>query len=83
MTDNSPLSPSVVQQAEAICKATKEVQYLYATHQVNNTLGMRNSPNTLTALNLLLQSEVYIWHKRGGWSGPHQLIAINGQTCTI
>jgi len=78
MTDDSPLSPSIVQWAEAICKAIKEVQCLYATRQVNDALGMRNGPNTLTVLDLLLQSEVRVWCERGGWSGPHQLIAIDG-----
>jgi len=83
MTDDSPPSPSVVQRAEAICKATKEVRRLYATRQVNDALGMRNGPNTSTTLDLPLQSEVRVWREKGGWSGPHQLIAIDGQTCTI
>ena len=54
MTDDSPPSPSVVQRAEAIRKATKEVRRLYATRQVNNALGIRNSLDTLTTLNLPL-----------------------------
>jgi len=60
-----------MQQAEAIRKAIKEVQYLYATRQVNNALGIRNSPNTLTTLDLLLQSEVHVWREKGGWLGPY------------
>jgi len=24
-----------------------------------------------------------VWREKGGWSGPHKLIAIDGQTCTI
>ena len=83
MTDDSPPSPSVVQRAEAIRKAMKEVRRLYATRQVNDALGMRNGPNTSTTLNLPLQSEVRVWREKGGWSGPHKLIAIDGQTCTI
>jgi len=55
-----------MQQAEAICKAIKEVQRLYATRQVNNALGIRNGPNTLTTLDLPLQSKVRIWRKKGG-----------------
>jgi len=43
---------------------------------------MKNGPNTLTTLNLPLRSEVCIWHKKKR-SGPHQLIAINSQTCII
>jgi len=71
MTNNSPPSPSVVQRAEAIRKATKEVRRLYATRQVNDALGMRNGPNTLTTLNLPLQSKVRVWREKGGWLGPH------------
>jgi len=51
--------------------------------QVNNTLGMRNGPNTSTTLDLPLQSDIHIWHEKKGWSGPHKLIAINSQTCII
>ena len=32
MTNNSLLSPSIVQQAKAIYKAIKEVQYIYAIY---------------------------------------------------
>ena len=64
MTDDSLLSLSIVQQAEAIRKATKEVQYIYAKRQVNNILGIRNGLNTLTTLNLPLQSEVRVWCER-------------------
>ena len=71
MTNDSPLSPFIVQRAEAIRKAIKEVWRLYATRQVNDALGIRNSPNTLTTLNLPLQSKVRVWRKKGGWSGPH------------
>ena len=44
---------------------------------------MRNGPNTLTTLNLPLQSEVRVWREKRGWRGPYKLIAIDGQTCTI
>ena len=77
MTDDSPPSPSVVQRAEAIRKATKEVRRIYATRQVNDALGMRNGPNTSTTLNLLLQSKVCVWREKKGWRGPYKLIAID------
>ena len=83
ITNDSPPSPSIVQRAEAIRKAMKEVRRLYATRQVNDVLGMRNGPNTSTTLNLPLQSEVRVWREKGGWSGPYKLIAIDGQTCII
>jgi len=78
MTDNSLLSPSVTQRAEAIRKAIKEVRRIYATRQVNDVLRMRNGLNTLIIIDLPLQSEVWVWRKKGGWLGPHTLIAIKG-----
>ena len=83
MTNDSLPSLSIAQQAKAIYKAIKKVQYIYATRQVNDALGIKNGLNTLITLNLPLQSEVRVWHKKKGWRGPYKLIAINGQTCTI
>jgi len=60
-----------MQQAEAIRKAIKEVRRLYAIRQVNNALGIRNGLNTLTTLNLPLQSKVRVWREKGGWLGPY------------
>jgi hypothetical protein len=60
MTDDSPPSLSIVQRAEAIRKATKEIQRLYATRQVNDALGTRNGPDTSATLSLPLQSEVRV-----------------------
>ena len=77
ITDNSLLSPSIMQWAEAIYKVIKEVWCLYATRQVNNVLGIRNSPNTLIMLDLPLQFEVYVWRKKRGWLGLYKLIVIN------
>jgi len=54
ITNDSPLSPSIMQRAEAIRKVIKEVWRLYATRQVNDALGMRNGLNILTMLNLPL-----------------------------
>ena len=72
-----------MQRAEAIRKAIKEVRRLYAIRQVNNALGIRNGLNTLTMLNLPLQSKVRVWRKKKGWLGLYKLIIINSQTCTI
>ena len=83
MTDDSPPSPSIVQRAEAIRKAMKEIRHLYAKRQVDDALAMRNGPNTSMTLDLPLQSDVRVWREKGGWSGPHKLIATDGQTCTI
>jgi len=55
-----------MQRAKAIHKAIKKVWRLYTTRQVNNVLGIRNGLNTLTTLNLPLQSKVRVWRKKGG-----------------
>jgi hypothetical protein len=83
MTDMDPPSPSIIQRAQAIHAATKELQRLYAEHQVSDALAMRNGPNTQPTLDLLIDSDVRIWHKKDGWQGPYKLIATNGETCTI
>jgi hypothetical protein len=54
MTNDSPLSLSITQRAEAIRKASKEVRRLYATRQVNDVLGIRNGPNISDMLDLPL-----------------------------
>ena len=54
ITEMDPPSPSVTKRAEAIRAATKEVRRIYAERQVENALAMRNGPNTLATLNLLL-----------------------------
>ena len=54
MTNDLLPSLSIVQRAEAIRKATKEVQRLYATHQVSNVLETRNGPDTSAILSLPL-----------------------------
>jgi hypothetical protein len=83
MTDESPPSPTIVQRAEAIRKASKEVRRLYAIRQINDALGMRNGPNTSETTSLPIQSDVRVWREKGGWSGPHKLLATDGQTCTL
>ena len=58
------LSPSVTKKAEAIRVATKEVYYLQAEHQVKDMLAIRNGPNTISTLSLLILLEVYIWREK-------------------
>jgi hypothetical protein len=47
-------SPFIIEQAEAIYKAIKEVWRLYAEQQVNNALAIKNKPNTKLILTLSL-----------------------------
>jgi hypothetical protein len=45
---------TIVKRTKAICAATKKVHWLHIKQQVNNTLAIRNSPNTIAIVNLLL-----------------------------
>jgi len=47
ITDDFLLFPFIVQWAEAICKAIKEVWHFYVICQINNALKIRNGLNTL------------------------------------
>jgi hypothetical protein len=46
ITDMDPPSLSIIQRAQAIYAATKELWQLYAEHQVSDMLAIRNGPNT-------------------------------------
>jgi hypothetical protein len=54
ITRDSPPSPSITEQAEAIYKAMKEVRRFYAERQVNDALAIRNGLNTELVLTLSL-----------------------------
>jgi hypothetical protein len=66
MIKGSAPSLSVIQRAEAIRKATKEIRRLHAERQVQNALAMRNGPSTKATLNLSFQSDVRIWREKDG-----------------
>jgi hypothetical protein len=59
------------------------VRQLYAEYQVSNALTIRNGPNTKPTLDLPIDSDICIWHKKGGWKGPYKLLATNGKTCIV
>jgi hypothetical protein len=48
------LLPFIIKQAKAIHKVIKKVRRLYAKQQVNNTLAIKNKPNTKLVFILLL-----------------------------
>ena len=55
-----PPSPSITKRAEAIRATMKEVQQLHVERQVQDTLAMRNGPDTKITLDLPLQSNVRV-----------------------
>jgi hypothetical protein len=63
MTDNSVLLFTVTKRIETICKATKEIRYLYAKRYITNALVIRNSPNTIPTLELPIQSDIRVWRE--------------------
>jgi hypothetical protein len=64
MTKIDTLLLSITKRAEAIYAATKEVYCLQAKRQVKNILAIKNSPNTISILSLLILLKEYIWHKK-------------------
>jgi hypothetical protein len=63
ITENSVLSPIIIKRTEAIRKATKEVRRFYAKRQVIDTLVIRNGPNIVITLELLIQSDIRVWRE--------------------
>ena len=78
-----PPSLSVTKRTEAIRTATKEVRRLYTERQVKDVLTIRNGPNTKITLDLPLQLDIRVWHKKKGQKGLYKLITINGETYTV
>jgi hypothetical protein len=37
----------------------------------------------MPTLDLPINSDVHIWHKKSGWKGPYKLLATNGKTYTV
>jgi hypothetical protein len=66
LTKIDPLSLSIIKRTEAIYIAIKEVDHLYTERQVKDILAIYNSPNTKITLDLLLQLNIRVWHKKKG-----------------
>jgi len=78
-----PPAPSITEQTAAIQKAITEIVKLQAKQTVNSTLHHHNRPDTTSVYNLLLNSEVLIWHKSGNWTRPYCLLAIENAICCV
>ena len=88
MSNLDPPAPSVAERATAIRKAMVEIAKLRAKKLVNNALHHRNGPDTTLVHDLPLNSEVLVWREgntgQGGkWTGPYNLLAIDGETCKV
>ena len=83
MTSYEGPSTGIVKRAEAIRTAMNEVQKLNAKHQVQDTLVMRNGPDTSDIHKLPLMSDILVWREKEGWTGPYKLMATDGETYTV
>jgi hypothetical protein len=83
MIENSVLSLIITKRAETIRKTTKEVRRFYAGRQVTDILVIQNGPNTVTTLELPIQSDVRVWRETDGWNGPFKLLVTKSETCLI
>jgi hypothetical protein len=64
LTEIDLLSLSVTKKAEAIRAAIKKVRQLYIERQVQDILAIYNSPDIKIILDLLLQSDIQVWHEK-------------------
>jgi hypothetical protein len=83
ITENSILSPTITKRTKTIRKTTKEVRRFYARRQVTDALAIQNGPNTVTTLELPIQSDVRVWRETDRWNRPFKLLVTKGETCLI
>ena len=88
MSNLDPSAPLVVERATVIRKAIVEIVKLRTKKLVNNVLHYRNGPDTTLVHDLPLNSEVLVWREGNTgqgrkWTGPYNLLAINGETCKV
>jgi hypothetical protein len=52
---------------------------------MNAALNIRNGPDpaAYSPMDLLLQSEMRVWRKNGGWQGSFRVVAHDGQNVTL
>ena len=88
MTELDAPSPTVTQCANAVKKAMAEIRKLRAERQVADALSMWNGPKTDAVHNLPPNSPILVWREGNigqarHWDGPHNLLTVEGETCTV
>ncbi|RAL58641.1 hypothetical protein DID88_003561 [Monilinia fructigena] len=88
MTTIDAPAATIVKRANAIKKAMAEIVDINARRQVSDALRMRNGPSTSAIHGLPVNSEVLVWREgkgtgSGKWTGPHILLRMEGETCTV
>jgi hypothetical protein len=69
ISHNSSFSPSITKRAKTVNQAMKKLRKHMAARQVNAVLNTRNGPDpaAYSPMDLLLQNEMRVWRKNGGW----------------
>ncbi|OXV06896.1 hypothetical protein Egran_05336 [Elaphomyces granulatus] len=88
MAESDAPYPTVTQRANAFKKAMGEVKKIRAERQVADALNTRNGPNTTAVHDLPLNAQVLVWREGNtgqsrGWTGPYNLLNVDGETCTV
>ena len=83
LSNTSPPSPSISARAAAIRKAMTEIRRIKASRQIADALSTRNGPDTISTLQLPLQSSVKVWREGRGWTGPHTLLAFSDNQAAV
>jgi hypothetical protein len=60
ITNNSAPSLITTKRAKAIRKASNEIRQYYTKQYIEDALRIRNSPNTIAILKLLIQSDIKV-----------------------
>ena len=84
VTDFLP-SASQQQRANTMTKAMSELQKLKAQRRVQDALNARNGPDTIQTLPLALSlnSKVWIYQEKKGWTGPFKVLGIANADITV
>lgn len=76
-------SASITKRAQAIKVAMAEAKKFQAKRQVDDALAIRSGPKTTHLKELALNSEILVFREKKGWTGPHKLISIDNEECTV
>lgn len=83
MIDGDPPHPSIADRAKTVKRTMSEVAKKLASIDVGEALRHRNGPRIDQTLDIPIGSQVLVWRERDRWTGPHQLLSIDGHTCHV
>ena len=88
MTETDPPAPSMIQRATAITRAMTEITKVRAARQVSDAINQRKGPSVTAIHDTPLNSPVLVWlegntGQSGRWTGPFQLIGIEGENYKV